>query len=47
MLLSTGSAERVEHTTNDAYRGDGGDGSGSNMLGCILMDVRGRLRENE
>ena len=34
----------VEHTTNDAYWGDGGDGSGTNMLGRILMEVRERLR---
>jgi predicted NAD-dependent protein-ADP-ribosyltransferase YbiA (DUF1768 family) len=30
----------VEHTTNDRFRGDDGDGSGKNWLGRILMDVR-------
>ena len=40
LLLSTGDAEIVEHTRNDAYWGDGGDGSGLNMLGRILMEVR-------
>jgi ribA/ribD-fused uncharacterized protein len=44
MLLATGNAEIVEHTTNDSYWGDGGDGSGQNMLGKILMETRDRLR---
>jgi len=42
-LLATGTARLVEHTENDSYWGDGGDGSGKNMLGKILMDVRQRL----
>ena len=45
LLLSTGEAKLIEHTTNDAYWGDGGDGSGKNMLGRILMEVRTQLRE--
>ena len=44
LLLSTGNAKLVEHTTNDSYWGDGGDGSGKNMLGRILMEVREQLR---
>lgn len=44
LLLSTGEAKLVEHTTNDAYWGDGGDGSGKNMLGRILVEVREQLR---
>lgn len=44
-LLSTGDATIVEHTANDSYWGDGGDGSGSNMLGRILMRVRDELRD--
>lgn len=44
LLLSTGEAKIVEHTTNDSYWGDGGDGSGKNMLGRILMEVRQELR---
>jgi ribA/ribD-fused uncharacterized protein len=44
VLLSTGDAEIVEHTANDDYWGDGGDGSGRNMLGRILMEVRAELR---
>ncbi|WP_437718317.1 NADAR family protein [Sorangium sp. So ce448] len=43
-LLDTGDAELVEHTANDAYWADGGDGSGRNMLGIILMEVRAQLR---
>lgn len=44
LLLSTGDARLVEHTENDSYWGDGGDGSGRNMLGQILMEVRRELR---
>lgn len=44
LLLSTGGAKIVEHTENDDYWGDGGDGSGKNMLGRILMEVREQLR---
>jgi len=40
LLLSTGDRKIVEHTTNDSYWGDGGDGSGRNMLGKILMEIR-------
>ena len=45
ILLSTGEAKIVEHTENDSYWGDGGDGSGKNMLGRILMEVREELKE--
>jgi ribA/ribD-fused uncharacterized protein len=44
ILLSTGDAKIVEHTANDSYWGDGGDGSGKNMLGRILTEVREKLR---
>ena len=43
-LLSTGSATIIEHTENDSYWGDGGDGSGKNKLGVLLMEIRERLR---
>jgi ribA/ribD-fused uncharacterized protein len=43
-LLATGDAYLIEHTKNDSYWGDGGDGSGKNMLGRILMEVREELR---
>ena len=42
-LLATGDSTIVEHTENDAYWGDGGDGSGKNRLGQILMRVREKL----
>lgn len=44
LLLSTENRRIIEHTTNDHYWGDGGDGSGKNMLGKILMDIRANLR---
>ena len=44
VLLGTGDAVIVEHTSNDSYWGDGGDGSGKNRLGRILMQVREELR---
>ena len=43
LLLSTGDAKLVEHTENDDYWGDGGDGHGRNMLGQLLMRVRAAL----
>jgi N-glycosidase YbiA len=47
VLLSTGEAVLVEHTRNDDYWGDGGDGHGKNKLGKILMSVREELRQRE
>jgi len=44
LLLSTGDRKLVEHTERDSYWGDGGDGSGKNMLGVILMETRTRIR---
>ena len=43
ILLSTYDARLVEHTSKDNYWGDGGDGSGKNVLGQILMQVREEL----
>jgi ribA/ribD-fused uncharacterized protein len=43
-MLATGDALLVERTENDSYWGDGGDGSGKNRLGQILMQVRDELR---
>ncbi|ELY6246892.1 NADAR family protein [Cronobacter universalis] len=45
MLLSTGGAELIEHTKNDRYWADGGDGTGKNMLGKILMETRSILHK--
>lgn len=44
ILISTGNCILVEHTTNDSYWADNGDGTGLNMLGKILMDVRKHLQ---
>jgi len=44
VLLETGNKILVEHTRNDNYWADGGNGSGLNMLGKILMKVRDRLQ---
>lgn len=44
ILLATGDAKLIEHTDNDDFWGDGGDGSGRNELGRILMAVREALR---
>ena len=43
-LLTTGDAILIEHTQNDAYWADGGDGSGKNRLGLLLMQVREELK---
>lgn len=43
ILLSTGTEILVEKTTNDYYWGCGKDGSGKNMLGNILMEVREKI----
>ena len=45
LLLATGDAEIVENAANDYYWGCGADGSGRNMLGVVLMQVRQILRE--
>jgi len=44
LLLSTGEEQLVEHTERDTYWADGGDGSGKNMLGKLLMELRSSLR---
>jgi len=43
LLLGTGDARIVEHTTNDSYWGDG---SGLNRLGELLMGLRTELRSS-
>lgn len=43
-LLATGDRQLIEHTANDNYWGDGGDGTGANNLGKLLMQVRSELR---
>ncbi len=45
-LLTTGETPLIEHTKNDSYWADGGDGSGKNMLGELLMELREKLYDN-
>jgi len=45
ILLATGDGEIVENAPGDYYWGCGKDGSGKNMLGLILMEVREILRK--
>ena len=47
ILLGTGDEEIVENAPGDYYWGCGADGSGKNMLGQVLMEVRVILRERE
>lgn len=44
-LLATGDQDIVENSPVDYYWGCGADGSGQNMLGKILVEVREILRE--
>jgi ribA/ribD-fused uncharacterized protein len=44
LLLATGEAELIEHTRNDRYWADGGDGTGLNRLGVLLMELRTQFR---
>lgn len=44
VLLATGDEEIIEDAPRDYYWGRGADGSGKNMLGKILMEVRAELR---
>ena len=44
LLLSTGNEDIVEAARGDSFWGCGGDGTGKNWLGRILMEVREQLR---
>jgi len=44
LLIETEDKILIEHTENDSYWGDGGDGTGKNNLGKLLMKLRGELR---
>ena len=47
LLLSTGDEEIVENAPGDCYWGCGADGSGTNMLGKILQEIRSELRASK
>ena len=44
-LIDTGLRPIVEHTKDDNFWGDGGDGTGKNILGKILMKIRNTYYE--
>lgn len=46
LLLGTGDEDIVENAPSDYYWGCGKDGTGKNMLGKILMEIRQQLRAN-
>jgi ribA/ribD-fused uncharacterized protein len=47
LLLETQNFSLVQLKPNDPFWGTGSAGEGKNMLGCILMRIRGRLRHEE
>jgi ribA/ribD-fused uncharacterized protein len=47
VLLSTGNAILRENSPRDSYWGTGGDGSGKNKLGILLMKIRDEIQETE
>lgn len=47
LLISTNDSKLVEHTSNDSYWGDGGNGKGKNMLGILLMEIRENIKNEK
>lgn len=45
-LLSTGEADIIEASPVDYFWGEGAKGNGTNMLGKLLVELRGRLKES-
>ena len=45
LLIETEDKILIEHTENDSYWGDGGDGTGKNKLGKLLMKLRNTLND--
>ncbi|KAG0376026.1 hypothetical protein BGX24_008370 [Mortierella sp. AD032] len=43
VLRGTGERYLNEHTRNDSYWADGGNGKGKNMLGQVLMETRTKI----
>lgn len=44
-LLQTGEKPIVEHYAGDLYWSNGGDGSGKNRMGVLLMKLRDEFRK--
>jgi len=47
LLLSTGDKVIVENAPNDYQWGIGADGTGKNLLGLALMEVRKEIAESQ
>jgi len=47
VLLSTGTAKILEKTTGDYYWGIGTKGTGKNMLGILLMELREKFQKED
>ena len=47
ILLNTNKAIIIEETHRDHYWGNGGDDTGKNRLGCLLMELRTRIQSAE
>jgi ribA/ribD-fused uncharacterized protein len=47
MLLNTGDEEIIEDSPVDYYWGCGSEGTGKNMLGKILMEIREKMKSNK
>lgn len=47
ILIQTGTKTIVDHSSSDNFWADGGDGTGKNLLGIILMAVRKRLLQDD
>ena len=45
LLLKTGNLQIIEHFEEDKYWSDGGDGSGKNRMGELLMRLRNDFKE--
>ena len=44
LLLGTGERELIEHSPHDSYWGDGGNGTGKNRLGVLLLKLRKEMK---
>ncbi len=47
MLVETESRTLVERSPHDSFWGDGGNGTGQNHLGKLLMELRAKLQGND
>ncbi len=45
LLLSTGQEELIEANPDDYFWGEGENGSGKNMMGNLLMEIRSKIQK--